>query len=86
MNANYEIVKKNLKECWSYYVEYREKFRKENYSDAEAQDFLDWCYEELYECPCCKEVVLKDEQTRMFDPFNSDNVCDGCIEDGGYYE
>lgn len=86
MNANYEIVGKNLKECWEYYKEYRETFRKNNYSDIEPQDFLDWCYEELYECPNCGCIVLKDEQTRMCDPFNSDNVCDDCIENGGYYE
>lgn len=86
MNANYEIVDRNLKECWEYYKEYREEFRKNNYSDKEPQDFLDWCYEELYECPNCGEIVLKDDQTRMCDPFNADNVCDDCIENGGYYE
>ena len=86
MNANFDIVNKNLKECWSYYAEYRETFRKNNYSDREPQDFLDWCYEELYECPNCNCVVLKDEQTRMCDPLNPDNVCDDCIENGGYYE
>lgn len=86
MNANYEIVDRNLKECWDYYKEYREEFRKNNYSDKEPQDFLDWCYEELYECPNCGEIVLKDDQTRMCDPLNADNVCDDCIENGGYYE
>lgn len=86
MNVNYEIVDRNLKECWDYYKEYREEFRKNNYSDKEPQDFLDWCYEELYECHNCGEIVLKDEQTRMCDPLNPDNVCDDCIENGGYYE
>ena len=86
MNANFDIVNKNLKECWEYYKEYRETFRKNNYSDREPQDFLEWCYEELYECPNCSCVVLKDEQLRMHEPLNPDNVCDDCIENGGYYE
>lgn len=86
MNANYEIVDRNLKECWEYYKEYRENFFKENYSDTKIQDFLDWCYDNLYECPNCGDIVLLDEQTRMCDPLNPDNVCDDCIENGGYYE
>lgn len=86
MNANYEIVNMNLNECWEYYKEYREEFIKENYSDVEPQDFLEWCYEELYECPNCYQVVKKDNQTRMHEPLNPDNVCDYCIEEGGYYE
>lgn len=86
MNANYEIVDKNLEECWEYYKEYRETFRKNNYSDAEPQDFLDWCYEELYECPNCGVIVLKDEQGHMNESYNCDNVCDECIEVNGYYE
>jgi hypothetical protein len=86
MNANLEIVNKNLKECWEYYMDYRKYFIQRYYSDVQPQDFLDWCYEELYECPNCGQIVLKDEQTHMHEPTNSDNVCDDCIENGGYYE
>lgn len=86
MNANFDIVDKNLKECWEYYKEYRDNFIKTHYSNAEVQDFLDWCYEELYQCPNCECVVLKDDQLRMHEPLNPDNVCDDCIENGGYYE
>ena len=86
MNASYEVVNRHLKDCWSYYKDYRKYFITKYYSDAQPQDFLDWCYEELYECPNCGEVVLKDEQTHMHEPLNSDNVCDWCIEEGDYYE
>ena len=84
MNASYEIVDKNLKECWEYYKEYRQEFAKTHYSDAQPQDFLDWCYEELYECPNCREVVLIDEQLHLNEPYNCDNVCDYCIEELDY--
>lgn len=86
MNANFEIVNENLKECWEYYCDYRKYFVKRYYSDKEPQDFLDWCYEELYQCPNCGNVVLKDDQTQMCNPGNCDNVCDDCIENGGYYD
>ena len=86
MNANFEVVKKNLKECWEYYLDYREHFIKRYYSDVEPKDFLEWCYEELYQCPNCDCVVLKDDQLRMHEPLNPDNVCDDCIENGGYYD
>lgn len=86
MNANFEIVNKNLQECWDYYMDYRNYFKKIFYSDKEPKDFLEWCYEELYECPNCGYVVLKDDQTNMHEPWNADNVCDDCIENGGYYE
>ena len=84
MNANFDIVNKNLKECWEYYVDYRKHFIQRYYSDVEPQDFLDWCYEELYECPNCNCVVLKDDQRYMHEPRNCDNVCDNCVEDGYY--
>lgn len=85
MNVNFDIICRNLKECWEYYMDYRKYFIQRYYSDNEPQDFLDWCYEELYECPNCGCIVLKDEQTRMHDPLNPDNVCDDCIETGDYY-
>ena len=86
MDVNYEIVNENLQECWEYYYEYRENFFKENYSDTKIQDFLDWCFDNLYQCPNCGDIVLKDEQSRLWDQLNADNVCDDCIECGGYYE
>ena len=85
MNVNYEIICKNLYSCWKYYEEYYQKFKIKNYSDINPQDFIEWCYEELYECPNCGDIVLKDEQTRMHEPLNPDNVCDDCIENGDYY-
>jgi len=83
---NIEIIDKNLKDCWEYYKDYLEKFRKTHYSDAIHKDFIEWCEEELYQCPNCGMVVIKDEQMRLYDDYNCDNVCDDCIEEGGYYD
>jgi len=84
---NVKVNIDNVKECWGYYETYMEEYRKTHYSDDTNYDeFVDWCYENLYQCPNCDCIVLKDDQTRMYDPFNSDNVCDDCIENGGYYE
>lgn len=81
-----EVNINNVKDCWELYEAYKEEFRKENYSDASYDDFENWCLNELYECPNCGEIVLKDEQSHLNEPYNCDNVCDECIEVNGYYE
>ena len=81
-----DIIDRNLKECWELYRNYLEEFRKKNYSDAIPEDFVEWCEDELYECPNCGQVVIKDSQERLNSDFNSDKVCDDCIECGGYYD
>ena len=81
-----DIIDKNLKECWELYKDYLEEFRKRNYSDAIPEDFVEWCEDELYDCPNCGQVVIKDNQERLNDDLNSDKVCDDCIECGGYYD
>ena len=81
-----EVNINNVKDCWELYEAYKEEFRKENYSDASYDDFENWCLNELYECPNCGEIVLKDEQLHLNEPYNCDNVCDECIEVNGYYE
>ena len=82
-----KVTVDNVKECWELYEIYMEEYRKTHYSDdINYDDFVDWCENELYQCPSCGNVVLKDEQTQMCKPYNSDNVCDDCIENGGYYE
>lgn len=81
-----DIIDKNLKECWEYYKDYLEEFRKKNYSDAIPKDFVEWCEDELYVCPNCGQVVIKDNQDKLDSDFNSDKVCDDCIEWGGYYD
>lgn len=81
-----DIIDKNLKNCWEYYKDYLEEFRERHYSDAIPKDFVEWCEDELYECPNCGQVVIKDNQYKLNSDFNSDKVCDDCIECGGYYE
>lgn len=83
---NVVVNERNVQECWEWYEMYKEKFRTENYSDASYQEFVEWCYEELYECPNCGAIVLKDEQYHLHSELNQDVVCDECIEVGGYYE
>lgn len=84
---NVKVNVDNVQTCWEYYEDYMNEYRKTHYSDDTSyEDFVDWCYEELYECPNCKEIVLKDEQMRMCDPNNADNVCDYCIEELDYYD
>lgn len=40
---------------------------------------------ELYVCPCCKEEKTEEELDLINETFNTDRVCDNCIENG-YYE
>lgn len=86
MDVTFDIINKYHQECWSYYKNYYKEFKEENYSDIQPQDFLDWCEENLWYCKNCETIVLKDDQTRLYDHLNPDNVCDGCIEIGGYYD
>ena len=76
----------NVKECWELYENYIDEFYKENYSDASYEDFVTWCENELGECPNCGAIVWKDKQEHLIDSFNTDQVCDDCIESYGYYE
>ena len=79
-----EVISENLQKCWDEYTYYVEKFKKENYSDQKPMDFVDFCENELTICSNCGEVVLKDEIPN--NAYNSDNVCEYCINEGGYYE
>lgn len=81
-----DVINDNLKDCWDYYMDYRNHFIKRYYSDVDPLDFIEWCEDELYKCPNCDNIVLRDEQYRLNAPGNSDGVCDDCIENGGYYE
>ena len=84
---DFEVNISNVKECWKYYEEYMEEYRKSHYSDdVNYDDFVDWCEAELMQCPCCGGIFLKDDQAQLLNPRNSDRVCDDCIECGGYYE
>lgn len=74
----------NVKECWELYEAYKEEFRKENYSDASYEDFEKWCLNELFECPNCGVIQRKEDNTRLDDSLNPDNVCDYCIEELDY--
>lgn len=47
------------------------------------EDNLD---EEIYICPNCKEMRFEDELVQLNEPFNSDGVCDYCIEELDYYD
>lgn len=85
-NMTFDLIDENLKECWGLYKEYLEEFRKNNYSDAKADDFIDWCMNSLYKCPDCGEIVLLDWQAHLFETYNTDCVCDDCLEANGYYE
>ena len=42
--------------------------------------------EELYECPNCGELKTEDELELLHETFNTDEVCDDCILECGYYE
>ena len=75
----------NVKRCWELYEIYMEEYRKTHYSDnVDYDDFVDWCENELYECPNCGEIVRKDEQEHLFINGNYDGVCDDCIEELDY--
>lgn len=79
---NVKLDENNVLEIWPIF---EEQMKEKNIELLNYKDFEEWCYEELYECPNCKNIVLKDEQTHMFEPTNADNVCDECIEVNGYY-
>lgn len=80
-----KITKDNVKECWILYEEYLADYKKNHYSDDhDYEEFVSWCEENLYICPNCENIVLKDDQGWLDDPRNSEGVCDYCIEDGFY--
>ena len=81
---NIDIIDRYLKECWEFYKDYLEEFRKAHFSDAIPMDFIEYCEEELYQCPNCGEIVIKDNQERLHNDLNPDKVCDWCVEDGYY--
>lgn len=81
----FKVTINNVKECWKYYEEYMEDYRKNHYSDDTNYDeFVNWCENELMECPNCGEIVLKDEQDHLNETYNPENVCNYCIEELGY--
>ena len=84
----FEVTTANVVQCWKCYEHYMEEYRKTHYSDDKNYDeFVSWCENELYECPGCGRILIKDEEcTRLFEPFNSDDVCDYCIYEAGYYD
>lgn len=86
-NKEFKVNENNVLECWKYYEEYMEEYRKTHYSDDTNYDeFVNWCENELMECPNCNEIVKKDDQELLWETFNTDQVCDWCIESNGYYE
>ena len=79
-----KVNEDNVVECWKWYELYMDKFRQEHYSDANYEDFVTWCEDELGECPSCGQIVWKDEQEHLDLPDNPDNVCDWCMEELDY--
>lgn len=87
MDVNFELIDKNLITCWEHYKDYRFEFRRNHYEEEIEDDFIDWCINNLYYCENCGNILVKDDEcTRLYEPLNSDNVCDYCIEEGGYYD
>lgn len=79
---SFEKIDNNLKECWEFYKDYVEDFKKNHYSDEIPEDFISWCEDNLTICPGCSEIVLQDDIT--LDTFNTDEVCETCIENDYY--
>ena len=73
----------NVEVCWGYYLDYLKRTKQENNKSLTIWDFKEWVKDELYECPNCGEIVLKDDLEHS--PTNTDVVCCECI-DNGYYE
>lgn len=86
MEITFDIINKHLVACWLYYKWYVDEFNKTHYSDATPDDFVDWCVNNLMYCVNCNDVYVKDEQERLYDDYNADNVCDSCIEELDYYD
>lgn len=82
------VDENNVRECYKYYEEYKEQERKHNeYCEgASYNEFVDWCSNNLYKCPNCKEILIIEEQIQLNEPYNSDSVCDECIENLDYYD
>ena len=80
----FEEIDNNLKECWEFYKDYVEDFKKNHYSDEIPEDFISWCEDNLTICPSCREVVLQDDIPT--NAYNCDEVCEYCIRQSGYYE
>lgn len=80
----FKVNENNVQECWKYYEKYKENENKTHYSDTNYQEFESWCEDNLMECSNCGDIVLKDEQEHLYEPYNPDNVCDWCIEELDY--
>lgn len=81
-NKEFEVNVDNVKECWKYYEEYMEEYRKTHYSDdVNYDEFVNWCENELFQCPNCDEILRKEDQEHL---DNLNGVCDQCIINGYY--
>lgn len=80
---NVEVNENNVIECYKFFEDYVDE-HKEEFKDKniDYDFFVDWCYEELYKCPNCEEIMFKDSQEHL---DNLNGVCDQCIING-YYE
>lgn len=80
---NVIVDENNVIECYKIFEDYVDE-HKEEFEDKKIdyEFFVDWCYEELYKCPSCKEIMFKDSQEHL---DNLNGVCDQCIING-YYE
>lgn len=76
-----KMIDKHFPLYWSMF----EAFLEDKCLDvsANASMFVSWCENELYECPNCSLPILKEKIN--YDDFNTDLVCEECIENG-YYE
>lgn len=81
---SFEEIDDNLQECWEFYKDYVEDFKKNHYSDEIPEDFISWCEDNLTICPACCEIVLQDDIP--INAYNCDEVCEYCIRQSGYYE
>ena len=82
------VDENNVMDCFRFYEEWKENERKINKDccDANYNEFVDWCADNLYKCPNCDEIVLIEDQCHLNEPYNCDSVCDECIDANGYYE
>lgn len=53
----------------------------------EILNIIKQCEEDIeyYECPNCGYEVIEQEQELLYEPWNTDEVCDYCIRELDYY-
>ncbi len=76
-----EINKDNVEELWGLYEIYKDKFRKQNYSDQKPMDFEDYVDSCVKKCNNCLNYY-DEEDMGTSELALEQGICMYCMQDG----